>query len=183
MEKFMTTIQEITLGGGCFWCIESAFNKVKGVVSAHCGYSNGHTNNPTYEQVCSGTTGHNEVVRVVFDSDVISLQEIFEIFFALHDPTQLNRQGNDKGTQYRGGIYYHNAQQQAAAQAFVAQLTEDNVYDEPVVTEIEALDNYTQAEDYHQDYFANNPSNTYCNLVVGPKLVKFKKTFAARLKS
>ena len=179
----MTTIQEITLGGGCFWCIESAFNKVSGVISAYAGYSNGHTSDPTYEQVCTGTTGHNEVVRVEFDSAVISLQEIFEIFFALHDPTQLNRQGNDKGTQYRGGIYYHTPEQREAALEFVQQLTTNNIYDQPVVTEIEAVDNYSQAEDYHQDYFTNNAGNTYCNLVVGPKLVKFKKTFAARLKA
>ena len=174
--------EQITLGGGCFWCIESAFNKVKGVLSAYSGYSNGHTFQPSYQDVCSGDTGHNEVVQVTFDSEVINLKQIFEIFFALHDPTQLNRQGNDIGTQYRGGIYYHNDKQKIAAEAFVAQLKADNIYDAPVVTEIEALDNYSQAEDYHQDYFANNPSNTYCNLVVGPKLVKFKKTFAQYLK-
>lgn len=175
-------IEQITLGGGCFWCIESAFNKVKGVISAYSGYSNGHTSQPSYQDVCTGNTGHNEVVQITFDNDIISLNQVFEIFFALHDPTQLNRQGNDIGTQYRSGIYYHNDAQESIANTFITQLKADKIYSAPIVTEIEALNNYSKAEDYHQDYFTNNPGNTYCNLVVGPKLAKFKTTFNNYLK-
>lgn len=174
--------ETITLAGGCFWCIESAFNSVEGVVNAYSGYANGDVVNPTYEQVCTGTTGHTEVVQVTFDTDVISRREILEIFFALHDPTQLNKQGNDTGTQYRGGIYYTSAEQQVDAQTIIDEMTADEVWPNPIVTEVEPLTNYSQAEDYHQDYFSNNPSNVYCNMVVAPKLAKFKKTFASRLK-
>lgn len=175
--------ETITLGGGCFWCIESAFNQVEGVVSAFSGYSNGTAVSPSYEEVCSGNTGHTEVVQVTFDDEIISRREILEIFFALHDPTQLNRQGNDKGTQYRGGIYYTSEEQKEDALAIINEMKEIGVYDDPIVTEVEPLANYSQAEDYHQDYFNNNPSNVYCNMVVAPKLAKFKKTFAQRLKS
>jgi peptide-methionine (S)-S-oxide reductase len=173
----------ITLGGGCFWCLETAFNTVEGVVSAYSGYSNGHADNPSYEQVCSGDTGHNEVVQVTFDTDSLSLRQVLEIFFALHDPTQLNRQGNDVGTQYRSGIYYHNDEQKKAAQEIIKEIEETEIWPNPVVTEVLAVDNYSQAEDYHQDYFSNNPQNQYCNMVVAPKLAKFKKTFASKLKS
>jgi len=179
----MANIQEITLGGGCFWCIESAFNKIKGVQSAVSGYSNGHTENPTYEAVCTGNTGYNEVVRVTFDANLIDFTTILEIFYGLHDPTQLNKQGNDIGTQYRGGIYYHNTEQKAVAEAFIEQLKADNIYSAPIVTEVEPVQNYYPAEDYHQDYFNNNPGNTYCNLVVGPKIAKFKKRFVEYLKA
>ncbi|WP_395341461.1 peptide-methionine (S)-S-oxide reductase MsrA [Ningiella sp. W23] len=174
--------ETITLGGGCFWCIESAFNSVEGIVSAYSGYANGNSENPNYEAVCSGNTGYNEVVQVCFDTEIISLREILEIFFALHDPTQLNRQGNDVGTQYRSGIYYHNEQQAKAAHDIIKEIESAEIWPNPVVTEVEALAKYTQAEDYHQDYFSNNPQNVYCNMVVAPKLAKFKKTFAARLK-
>lgn len=174
--------QTITLGGGCFWCLETAFNTVEGVTSAYSGYSNGHANKPSYDDVCSGTTGHTEVVQVTFDTTVLSLREVLEIFFALHDPTQLNRQGNDMGTQYRSGIYYHNDEQRIAAEAIVKEVEDTKIWPNPVVTEIQALDNYFQAEDYHQDYFSNNPENRYCNMVVAPKLAKFKKTFVSKLK-
>jgi len=174
--------ESITLAGGCFWCIESAFNSVEGVVSAYSGYANGQAENPSYEQVCTGTTGHTEVVQVNFDTDVISRREILEIFFALHDPTQLNKQGNDTGTQYRGGIYYESEAQKQDALQIIAEMTEQEVWPNPIVTEVEPLQNYSQAEDYHQDYFSNNPQNVYCNMVVAPKLAKFKKTFASRLK-
>lgn len=180
------TNETITLGGGCFWCIETAFNSVEGIVSAYSGYANGHTHtdkSPSYEEVCTGKTGFNEVVQVTFDTKVISLREVLEIFFALHDPTQLNRQGNDLGTQYRSGIYYHNQAQKDAAQLIIKEITDTNIWPNAVVTEVEALRVYFQAEDYHQDYFANNPQNMYCNMVVAPKLKKFKQTFAARLKS
>jgi peptide-methionine (S)-S-oxide reductase len=182
MEYHMATRQTITLGGGCFWCIESAFNQVKGVLSAVSGYSNGHTQNPTYEEVCTGTTGHTEVVQVTFDPDIIPLEHIFDIFFGLHDPTQLNRQGNDKGTQYRGGIYYHDEAQAEQARTYITKLSTDKVFDAPIVTEVEPVTLYSPAEDYHQDYFNNNPGNSYCSFVVGPKLAKFKQRFAQYLK-
>jgi peptide-methionine (S)-S-oxide reductase len=174
--------ESIILGGGCFWCIESAFNSVEGIVSAYSGYANGNGENPSYEQVCSGNTGFNEVVEVNFDADVISRREILEIFFALHDPTQLNRQGNDVGTQYRSGIYYQSNAQKADAMEIVDEIRAAEIWPGEVVTEVIPLANYYQAEDYHQDYFSKNPQNTYCNMVVAPKLAKFKKTFASRLK-
>ena len=178
----MANIKQATLGGGCFWCLESAFNSIKGVDSALSGYAGGQVDNPTYEQVCGGQTGHAEVVQVNYDSDVISYRSILEIFFALHDPTQLNRQGNDVGTQYRSAVFYHDAEQQEQAQAIIAEIEAQQIWPNPVVTEVVPLTNYSQAEDYHQDYFNNNPQNTYCNMVVAPKLAKFKKTFADNLK-
>lgn len=178
----MAKIESATLGGGCFWCIESAFNKVKGIESAFSGYAGGHTENPTYKAVCSGDTGHAEVVRVNFDSDIISFRDVLEIFFALHDPSQLNRQGNDVGTQYRSAIFYHNDEQQRIAQDIIAEMTKDEMWPEPIVTEVAPLSQYYEAESYHQDYFNNNPQNQYCAMVVGPKLAKFKKNFASRLK-
>lgn len=175
--------ESITLGGGCFWCIESAFNSVQGVVSAYSGYANGHQNNPSYEQVCRGDTGHAEVVQVTFDTSEISRREILEIFFALHDPTQLNRQGNDKGPQYRSGIYFTSDEQRDDALQIIDEMTSQAVWPNPIVTEVLALTSYFQAEDYHQDYFSANPENVYCNMVVAPKLAKFKQTFSAKLKS
>ncbi len=172
--------QEITLGGGCFWCTEAVFEQVDGVTAVESGYSNGQTRQPTYEQVCSGTTGHNEVVRVTFDDARIGLREILEIFFHTHDPTTLNRQGNDVGTQYRSGIYYGNPEQQQVAEAVLAEA--NAAQGGRVVTEVRALSNYTRAEDYHQHYFANHPGQGYCAFVVAPKVEKFKRTFAARLK-
>lgn len=178
----MASIQSATLGGGCFWCIESAFNSIQGVESAISGYAGGSVDNPTYEQVCEGNTGHAEVVRVDFDADQISYREILEIFFALHDPTQVNRQGNDIGTQYRSAIFYHNSEQQHEAEAIIAEITEEQIWPDPVVTEVTELNNYYPAEDYHQNYFKNNPQNQYCAVVVAPKLAKFKKKFAERLR-
>jgi len=174
--------ESIVLGGGCFWCIESAFNSVEGIVSAYSGYANGTSEDPSYEQVCSGNTGYNEVVEVNFDPNVISRREILEIFFALHDPTQLNRQGNDVGTQYRSGIYFQSEAQKADALAIIEEIKAAEIWPGEVVTEVEPLARYYRAEDYHQDYFSNNPQNVYCNMVVAPKLAKFKKTFASRLK-
>ncbi len=174
--------ETITLAGGCFWCIESAYSQIDGVISAFSGYANGGTENPDYESVCSGSTGYAEVVQVTFDTKVITRREILEIFFALHDPTQLNRQGNDQGTQYRGGIYYINEAQKEDAEKILREMSDMQIYLNPIVTELEPLQSYFQAEDYHQDYFNNNPENVYCNMVVAPKLAKFKKTFSARLK-
>ena len=179
----MANIQQATLGGGCFWCLESAFNTVDGVELAVSAYAGGQTQDPTYESVCSGQTGHAEVVRVNFDADKLSYREVLEIFFALHNPTQLNRQGNDVGTQYRSAIFYHDEQQKAAAEEIIQEISDEEIWPDPVVTEVTELNNYFQAEDYHQDYFSNNPQNQYCDMVVAPKLAKFKKTFASRLKS
>ncbi len=179
----MENTQVATLAGGCFWCIESAFNSVDGVVSAFSGYAGGHTENPSYKAVCTGETGHAEVVQVTFDANSISYREILEIFFALHNPTQLNRQGNDVGTQYRSAVFYHDEDQKAQAEAIIEEITKEEIWPDPVVTEVVEINNYYQAEDYHQDYFKNNPQNQYCSMVVAPKLAKFKKTFAARLKS
>ena len=173
--------QEITLGGGCFWCLEAVYELVDGVVAVQSGYCNGQVKNPSYAQVCEGTTGHNEVVRVSFDADRISLREVLEIFFNIHDPTTLNRQGNDVGTQYRSGIYVQGAEQEAVARAVLAEAQE--AHRGRVVTEIVALDNYSAAEAYHQHYFANNREQGYCAFVVAPKVEKFRRTFKARVKA
>lgn len=178
----MANLQVATLAGGCFWCIESAFNTVEGVVKALSGYAGGEKNDPTYEEVCAGNTGHAEVVQVTFDADIISYREILEIFFALHDPTQLNRQGNDIGTQYRSEVFYHDDEQKAEALAIIDEIVREEIWPNPVVTEVTELNNYYEAEAYHQDYFKNNPQNQYCSMVVAPKLAKFKKTFASRLR-
>ncbi|RAK00664.1 peptide-methionine (S)-S-oxide reductase MsrA [Aliidiomarina maris] len=175
-------LQHATLGGGCFWCIESAFKQVEGIIDAESGYAGGHVDNPTYQQVCNGNTGHAEVVRLAFDPALISYREILEIFFALHDPTQLNRQGNDIGPQYRSVIFFHDENQQAQAQTIIAQMTQEQTWPAPVVTAVEPLSSYFSAEDYHRDYYQNNPQQPYCAMVVGPKLAKFKQTFAKRLK-
>lgn len=172
-------MQEIIyFGGGCFWCTEAVFDRVKGVLDVESGYANGHVPNPSYEQVCEGTTGHNEVLKVTFDPRSIGLAQLLEIFFGTHDPTTLNRQGNDVGTQYRSGIYTTTPQQLEAAQEFVRALNTQNVFGMPVVTEVLPLDSYWPAEDYHQDYFARNPHQGYCAYVVGPKVHKFLQTFA-----
>ncbi len=174
--------QTITLGGGCFWCTEAVFVQVQGITDVESGYSNGHTLNPSYEQVCSGSTGHNEVVKLEYDPAQISLTEILEIFFLIHDPTTLNRQGNDSGTQYRSGIYTHTPEQQQLASDMVAQMGRDKLFGKPIVTEVTAVANYSAAEAYHQDFFERNPTQGYCMAVAGPKVEKFRKTFSARVK-
>jgi peptide-methionine (S)-S-oxide reductase len=170
----------ITLGGGCFWCTEAVFEQVDGVVAVESGYSNGHAVAPSYEQVCSGETGHNEVVRVTFDNARITLREVLEIFFHIHDPTTLNRQGNDTGTQYRSGIYFHTPEQEPVVREVLAEV--QAAHGGRVVTEVRPLANYSRAEDYHQHYFLNHPGQGYCAFVVAPKVEKFKRTFASRLK-
>jgi len=170
----------ITLGGGCFWCTEAVFELVDGVVAVESGYSNGHAVAPSYEQVCSGETGHNEVVRVTFDNARITLRELLEIFFHIHDPTTLNRQGNDTGTQYRSGIYFHTPAQEPVVSEALAEA--QAAHGGRVVTEVRPLTNYWRAEDYHQHYFLNHPGQGYCAFVVAPKVEKFKRTFASRLK-
>ncbi|MBO9649188.1 MAG: peptide-methionine (S)-S-oxide reductase MsrA [Variovorax sp.] len=178
-----TQTETIVLGGGCFWCTEAVFDRVRGVLDVESGYSNGQALNPSYEQVCTGRTGHAEVVKLVFDPEEISLHEILEIFFVVHDPTTLNRQGNDVGTQYRSGIYYTNDEQKKVAEEVIREITDSKTYRSPVVTEVQPLANYSAAEAYHQDYFLNNPNQGYCAFVVGPKVEKFQKTFAKYLKS
>ena len=174
--------QTATLAGGCFWCIESAFTQVQGIISATSGYMGGSTDNPTYKAVCKGDTGHAEVVQLVFDSTQISYQEILEIFFTLHDPTQLNRQGNDMGTQYRTGIFYHSDSQRAAAEQTIREMTDAKMFEQAIVTQVCPIETFYPGEDYHQDYFNNNPENQYCQAVVSPKLAKFRKTFVEKLK-
>lgn len=176
------TIEEATLAGGCFWCLEAIFNQLQGVIEAESGYSNGHHPTPTYEAVCGGHTGHAEVVRVRFDRHVISFQALLEVFFASHDPTTLNRQGNDVGTQYRSGIYTHNAQQADTARQVIADLTQHQVFGAPIVTEVAPVHNYHPAEAYHQRYAAHNPHQGYCAYVVTPKVAHFRQRFADRLK-
>lgn len=183
MSTLSPPYETIVLGGGCFWCTEAVFDRVQGVVDVESGYSNGQVMNPSYEQVCTGRTGHAEVVKVRFDPAVITLREILEIFFVVHDPTTLNRQGNDVGTQYRSGIYTTDDAQKQVAEAVIREIGESKTYASPIVTEVAPLANYSTAEAYHQDYFLNNPNQGYCAFVVGPKVEKFQKTFAARLKS
>ena len=171
-----------TLAGGCFWCLEAVFNEMKGVESAVSGYMGGHTLNPTYEQVCGGDTGHAEVVQITFDPAVISLKELLEVFFVIHDPTTLNYQGNDFGTQYRSAVFYHSPQQQAAAKEVIAKLNAAKLWSDPIVTEIGPAAVFYPAEGYHQRYFDRNPSQPYCRAVVQPKVAKFRKHFLDRLK-
>ena len=170
--------QTITLGGGCFWCTEAVFVNVKGVHDVESGYCNGHVRQPSYEQVCTGNTGHNEVVKLVFDPGQISLREVLEIFFVIHDPTSRNAQGNDHGTQYRSGFYFTTPEQQAVALEVIGDMTDSGSYSRPIVTEVLGLSNYWPAEDYHQDFFARNPHQGYCMAMAAPKVAKFRKTFA-----
>jgi peptide-methionine (S)-S-oxide reductase len=172
------TSETITLGGGCFWCVEAVFERVRGVLGVESGYCNGQVPNPSYEQVCTGRTGHAEVVRVRFDPAQITLREILAIFFVVHDPTTPNRQGNDVGTQYRSGIYFHSPEQERIARAVIAEAGE--AHRNPIVTELLPETNYSRAEDYHQHYFTDHPEQGYCAFVVAPKLAKFRKTFAER---
>jgi len=182
MSSPVPATETIVLGGGCFWCTEAVFDRVQGVTDVESGYCNGQVPNPTYEQVCSGRTGAVEVVRVQFDTAQITLREILEIFFVVHDPTTLNRQGNDTGTQYRSGIYTSSEAQREVAQSVIREMVESKTYHSPIVTEVVPLAGYSTAEAYHQDYFLNNPNQGYCAFVVGPKVEKFRKTFAARVK-
>jgi peptide-methionine (S)-S-oxide reductase len=175
-----------TLGGGCFWCLEAVFQELRGVQNVESGYSGGQTpagsaSQPTYEQVCSGRTGHAEVVQVAFDQREISYSEILNVFFAIHDPTTLNRQGADAGTQYRSVIFYHNSEQKLAAEKKIAELNSAQIWDAPIVTEIAPLRAFYQAEDFHQNYFKSHPTQHYCQAVISPKVAKFRKQFAERL--
>lgn len=168
-----------TLGGGCFWCLEAVYQQLKGVQAVESGYIGGPVTNPTYEQVCEGNTGHAEVVRMSFDPAIVGYREILEIFFTIHDPTTLNRQGNDVGTQYRSVIYFHSPEQQAVARQVIAEMA--NVWDAPIVTELSPAETYYKAEGYHQNYFRQNPLQGYCAFVVAPKVAKFRKTFSDKI--
>jgi peptide-methionine (S)-S-oxide reductase len=175
-------IQVTTLGGGCFWCLEAVYDDLQGVLKVESGYSGGSVTNPSYEAVCSGRTGHAEVVQVTFDSSIVSFQEILKVFFAIHDPTTLNRQGADVGTQYRSVIFYQDDEQKDVAEELITRLELDQLWSQPVVTEVEPLETYYRAEEYHQEYFKNNPSQPYCQAVVSPKVAKFRKEFVSKLK-
>lgn len=175
------TSETITLAGGCFWCLEAVYLRVDGVTAVESGYSNGRTQNPTYQQVCDGDTGHAEVVRVTFDPSRIALREVLEIFFTIHDPTQLDRQGNDVGAQYRSGIYFHSPGQERVAREVLAEVRK--VHRDEVVTELQPVANYWRAEDYHQRYFDRHPDQGYCVFVVAPKVEKFRRTFAHRVRA
>lgn len=168
-----------TLGGGCFWCTEAVFQQMAGITAVESGYTGGQVVNPSYEQICEGTTGHAEVVRLTFDSAVVSFREILEVFFTIHDPTTLNRQGNDVGTQYRSVIYYHTPEQQDVAKQVISEMA--NVWDAPIVTELSPAETYYKAESYHQNYFRQNPLQGYCAFIVAPKVSKFRQTFKDKL--
>ena len=178
-----TNTETATLAAGCFWCVEAVFDDLRGVKDVVSGYSGGHKENPTYREVCSETTGHAEVVQIRFDPQVISFKEILQVFFTVHDPTTLNRQGNDIGSSYRSAIFYHSDEQKRVAEEVIKEVTAEGVYDDPIVTEITAFDKFYPAEDYHQEYFANNPTQPYCAAVVAPKVAKFRQKYVSRLKS
>jgi len=177
------SLETATFGGGCFWCTEAIYQRLKGVHSVISGYSGGKLPNPTYREVCSGTTGHAEVIQVQFDPEIISYPEILTVFFKTHDPTTLNRQGNDVGTQYRSAIFYHSENQRADAESIIKELTQKAVFDNPIVTEITAFVKLYPAEDYHQNYYNDNSNQPYCAVVINPKLLKFEKEFKEKLKS
>lgn len=176
-------LETATLGAGCFWCTEAVFLGLRGVESVQSGYSGGHKEEPTYQEVCLGTTGHAEVAEIKFDPEELSFADLLRVFFVTHDPTTLNRQGNDVGTQYRSAIFYHNDEQKRVAEEVLSEVTAEGVYDDPIVTEITAFERFWPAEDYHNDYFANNPNQPYCAAVVAPKVAKFRAKFADRLKA
>lgn len=172
-----TNFETVTLAGGCFWCLEAVFDEVKGVLSVDSGYSNGHLPNPTYRQVCNGDSGHAEVVQIKFDPSVITLRDLLNIFFVIHDPTTLNRQGADVGTQYRSGIFYHTPEQKEVAEQTIRELETQKVWGSRIVTKVEPIKDFYIAEDYHQEYFVRNQSQPYCQAVIAPKVNKFRKHF------
>ncbi len=182
MTQSETQIQTATLGGGCFWCLEAVYGELQGVVSVESGYAGGHVDNPSYRAVCNGTTGHAEVIQLRFDPDMISFAEILRVFFTIHDPTTLNRQGADVGTQYRSAIFYQNDAQKQTAESIIAELNAGDIWTNPIVTEVTPYTNYFPAEDYHQEYYKYNSQQPYCQVVINPKLAKFRKTFAEKRK-
>ncbi len=182
MSEEQELTEKATLGGGCFWCLEAVYKEVDGVCEVASGYAGGTTENPTYRDVCSGTTGHAEVVEITYDPARISYRRLLEIFFSIHDPTTLNRQGNDVGTQYRSVIFYHTPEQQSIARAYIDELESAGTWDDPVVTELTPAPRFYPAEEVHDDYFARNPYQPYCRLVIAPKVAKFRDAFASELR-
>ena len=177
-----TNLQTATLAGGCFWCLEAVYDEIKGVQPVESGYAGGQMDNPTYRAVCNGDTGHAEVIQVHFDPNIVSYRDLLNVFFAIHDPTTLNRQGADVGTQYRSAIFYHDDEQKMIAEELIKDLNSQKIWDRPIVTEVAKLDKFYMAEDYHQEYFARNPYQPYCQAVVAPKVSKFRKHFLDMLK-
>jgi methionine-S-sulfoxide reductase len=177
-----THLEVATFGGGCYWCIEAVFQRLEGVEKVESGFSGGQVKNPTYKEVCTGTTGHAEVIQITFDTTKTSFEEILKVFFTMHDPTTLNRQGNDIGTQYRSAVFYHNDEQKKAAEEIIAALNTSKAYPNPIVTEVSKLDVFYKAEDYHQNYYNENSGEGYCKFVIQPKIEKFEKVFKDRLK-
>ncbi|TXI82592.1 MAG: peptide-methionine (S)-S-oxide reductase MsrA [Crocinitomicaceae bacterium] len=183
VKKGKVANDTITLGGGCYWCVEAVYERLDGVVDVYSGFSGGSIENPTYEQVCTGRTGHAEVVQIAFDSTLTSVKDILEVFFMVHDPTTLNKQGHDVGTQYRSVIFYHSDEQKAIAKEVIAALEKEKVFNAPIVTAVQPMTVFYEAEDYHQDYYEKNPDQSYCQLVVRPKVEKFEKVFGKHKES
>ncbi len=175
-------IEKVTLGAGCFWCVEAVFQQLKGVAYVQSGYSGGNTENPTYKEVCTGQTGHAEVIQITYDPQIISFEDILEVFWSVHDPTTLNRQGADVGTQYRSAIFYHNEKQKELAEAYIKQLNELKTFEKPIVTEVTKFEVFYPAENYHDDYYNRNGDQPYCRMVIRPKVRKFQKLFQNKLK-
>jgi peptide-methionine (S)-S-oxide reductase len=182
MRRDSRHLEVATIGGGCFWCTEAVFSMIKGVVKVEPGYSGGSLANPTYEKVSSGTTGHAEVVQITFDPSIISFREILQVFFTTHDPTTLNRQGADVGTQYRSAVFYHDREQKATIEKFIEELDNARIYDAPIVTKVEPFKSFYKAEDYHKNYFKSHPEQSYCRLVIAPKIAKLRKNYRHKLK-
>lgn len=174
--------ETVTLAGGCFWCLEAVYDEVKGILSVESGYANGHVKNPSYQDVCKGNTGHAEAIQIKFDPSIISFRDLLNVFFTIHDPTTLNRQGADVGTQYRSAIFHHTPEQKAIAEQTISELTAQEIWSNPIVTEVEAIKDFYVAEDYHQEYFARNQNQPYCQVVVAPKVAKFRKHYLEMLK-
>ena len=177
-----TNVEVATLAGGCFWCLEAVFDELKGVQSVESGYTGGHVPNPSYAQVCDDNTGHAEAVQITFDPNVVSYHDLLKVFFSIHDPTTLNRQGNDIGTQYRSAIFYHTPEQKAEAENVIQELTEEHLWDRPIVTEVVPFERFYVAEDYHQEYFKKNPYQGYCRAIIAPKVAKFRQKYMEQLK-
>jgi peptide-methionine (S)-S-oxide reductase len=182
VQQDANQLETTTLAGGCFWCLEAVYDELKGVTDVVSGYAGGHVDQPSYHDVCAGTTGHAEVVQVTFDPKVISFKDILDVFFTIHDPTTLNRQGNDVGSQYRSAIFYQSPEQKATAEQVIKELEAQKLWRDPIVTEIAPISKFYSAEDYHQEYFANNPYQPYCQVVVAPKVAKARKAFVEKLK-
>ena len=182
LKRIMATTETAVLGGGCFWCLEAVYQQMEGVVSVESGYMGGQTPDPTYHDVCTGESGHAEVVRVTFDPEVASYKEMLEVFFSIHDPTTRNRQGNDAGTQYRSAIFYNSDEQRLTAEQVIRELEAERIWKDPIVTELTAASTFYRAEDYHQDYFKNNPRQPYCSYIVAPKVKKFREKFQTKLR-